>query len=149
MRILNLQKHVWKEKLKKKNFFFFFSSIQSLSQVQLFVTPEIAALQAFLSTTNSQSLVKLMPIESMMPSNHLILCHPLLLPSIFPCIRIFSNESVLCIRWPKFWSFSFSISPSSAYSEMIPFIIDWFDLLAVESLVVFFLFSFFRYTYKG
>ena len=91
-----------------------FSSVQSLSRVRLFVTPWTAACQASLPITNSQSLLKLMSIESVMPSNHLILCHSLLLlPSIFPSIRVFSNELVLCIRWPKYWSFSFSISPSN------------------------------------
>jgi len=95
--------------------------------------PRNAALQASLSITNSRSLLKPMSIESVMPSNHLILCHPLfLLPSIFPSIRVFSNESVLCIRWPKYWSFSFSISPSNEYSGLISFRIDWFDLLAVQ-----------------
>ena len=96
-------------------------------------TPWTAACQAFLSITNSQSLLRLMPIESVMPSNHLILCHPLLLlPSIFPSIRVFSNESVLCIRWPKYWSFSFNISPSSEYSGLSSFRMDWLDLLAVQ-----------------
>ena len=111
---------------------FQFTSVQSLSHVQLFATPWTAAPQASLSITNSRSLLKLMSIESMMPSNHLILCHPFLLPSIFPSIRVFSNESVLCIRWPKYWSFSFSISPSNEYSGLISFRIDWFDLLAVQ-----------------
>ena len=97
-----------------------FSSVQSLSRVRLFVTPWTEAPQASLSITNSQSLPKLMCIESMMASSHLILCHPLLFPpSIFPSIRIFSNESVPCIRWPKYWSFSFSISPSNEYSGLI------------------------------
>ena len=97
------------------------------------VTPWTAACQAFQSLTNSQSLLKLMSIQSVMPSNHLILCHPLLLlPSIFPSIRVFSNESILRIRWPKYWSFSFSISPSNEYSGLISFKIDWFDLLAVQ-----------------
>ena len=92
-----------------------------------------AARQTSLSITNSQSLLKLMSTESVMPSNHLILCHPLLLPpSIFPSIRVFSNESVLCIRWPKYWSFSFNISPSNEYSELIYFRMDWLDLLAVQ-----------------
>ena len=110
-----------------------FQSIQSLSRVQLFATPWTAACQVSLSITNSQSLLRLMSIKSVMPSNHLILCHPLLLlPSIFPTIRVFSNESVLCIRWPKYWSFSFSISPSKEYSGLIYFRIDWFDLLAVQ-----------------
>ena len=94
------------------------SSLQSLSCVRLSATPWTAARQASLSITNSQSLLKLMSIKSVMPFNHLILCCPLLLPSIFPCIRVFSNESVLCIRWPKYWSFSFSISPSSEYSGL-------------------------------
>ena len=96
-------------------------------------TPWTAACQASLSVTNCQSLLNLMSIESMMPSNHLILCHPLfLLPLIFPSIRVFSNESVLHIRWPKYWSFSFSISPSSEYSGLISFRIDWFDFLIVQ-----------------
>ena len=94
--------------------------------------PWTAAHQASLSITNSQSLLKLMSIKSVMPSNHLVLCHPLLLPSIFPSIRVFSNESVLHIRWPKYWSFSFSISPYNEYSGLITFRIDWFDLLAVQ-----------------
>ena len=107
-------------------------SAQSLSHVQLFETPRTAAYQASLSITNSQSLLKLMSIESVMPSNHLVLCHPLLLPpSIFPSIRVFSNESVLRIRRPKCWSFSFSISPSNEYSGLISFRMDWLDLLAV------------------
>ena len=110
-----------------------FSSVQSLSCVQLFATPWTAARQASLSITNSWSLLKLMSIESVMPSNHLTLCHLLLLPlSIFPSIRVFSNESVRHIRWPKYWSFSFSISPSSEYSGLISFRIDWLDLLAVQ-----------------
>ena len=109
------------------------SSVQSLSHVWLFATPRTAACQASLSITNSWSLFKLMSITSMMPSNHLIFCHPLLLPpSIFPRIRIFSNESVLLIRWPKYWSFSFSISPSNEYSELISFRMDWLDLLEVQ-----------------
>ena len=107
------------------------SSVQSLSHVQLLATPWTAAHQAPLSITNSWSLLKLMCIESVMPSNHLILCHPLLPPSIFPSIRVFSNESVLPIRCPKYWSFSFSISPSNEYSGMISFRIDWLDLLSV------------------
>ena len=110
-----------------------FSSVQLLSHVWLFVTPWTAALQASLSITNSQSLLKLMSIESVMLSNHLILCPPfLLLPSIFPSIKVFSNESVLCIRWPKYWNFSFSIRPSSECSGLISFRIDWMDLLAVQ-----------------
>ena len=95
-------------------------------------TPWTAACQASLSIANSQSLLKLMSIESVMPSNHLILFRPLLLPSIFPSIRVFSNESVLRIRWPKYWSFSFSISPSNEYSGLISFRMDWLDLLAVQ-----------------
>ena len=107
--------------------------VQSLSCVQLFATPWTAAHQTSLSITISLSSLKLMSIESVMPSNHLILCHPLLhLPSIFPSIRVFSKESVLCIRWPKYWSFSFCLSPSSEYSGLISFRIDWLDLLAVQ-----------------
>ena len=107
--------------------------VQWLTHVWLFATLRTAACQASLSITNSQSLLKLMSIESVMPSNHLILCCPLLLPpSLFPSIRAFSNESVLCIRWPKYWSFSFSISPSNEYSGLISFRIDWLDLLAVR-----------------
>ena len=105
-------------------------SVQSLSCIWLFATPWTAALQASLSITNSKSLLKLMSIESVMPSNHLILRRPLLLPSVFPSIRVFSSESVLRIRWPKYWSFS--ISPSNEYSGVISFRIDWFDLLAVQ-----------------
>ena len=108
-------------------------SAQLLSRVRLFVTPWTAACQASLSITNSESLLKLMSTESVMPSNNLIHCHPLfLLPSIFPSIRVFSNESVLCIMWPKYWSFSFSISPSNEYSGLIIFRLDWLDLLAVQ-----------------
>ena len=107
--------------------------VQLLSHVQLFVTPWTVAYQASLSFTISQSFLKLVSIESMMPSNHLILYHPLLfLPSIFPSIRIFSSESALCIRWPKYWSFSFGISPSNEYSGLISFGIHWFDLFAVQ-----------------
>ena len=110
-----------------------FSSVQLLCQVRLFATPWTAACQASLSITNSRSLLKLMSIESVMWSNHLILCHPLLLsPSIFPSVRVFSNESVLCIRWPNYWSFSFSISPSNEYSGLISFRMDWLDLFAVQ-----------------
>ena len=110
-----------------------FSSVQSLSHVQLFVTPWTAACQASLSITNSWNLLKLMFIESVMPPNHFILCRPLLLlPSIFPSIRVFSNESVLCIRWLNYWSFSFNISPSNEYSGLIFFRIDWLDLFAVQ-----------------
>ena len=116
-----------------QHLFAILSLVQSLSHVPLFVTPWTAARQASLSITNSQSLLKLMSIESVMPSNHLILCHPLLLlPSIFPSIRVFSSESVLCIRWPKYWSFSFSVSPSNEYSGLISFRLDWFDLLPVQ-----------------
>ena len=109
-----------------------FSSVQSLSHVRLFATPWTAAHQASLSITNSQSLLKLMSIESVMPSNHLILCRPLLPPSIFPSIRVVSNESVLHIRWPQYWSFSFSISPSHEYLRLISFRIDRLDLLAIQ-----------------
>ena len=112
---------------------YLFSSVQSLSRVRLFATLWTVARQASLSITNSWSLLKLMSIKSVMPSNHFILCHPLLLlPSIFPSIRVFSNESVLCIRWPEYWSFSFSISPSNEYSGLISFRMDWLDLLAVQ-----------------
>ena len=109
------------------------SSVQSLSRVQLFATQWTAALQASLSITNSWSLLQLLSIELVMPSNHLILCHSLLLPpSVFCSIRIFSNESVLHIRWPKYWSFSISISPSNEYSGLISFRMDCFHLLAVQ-----------------
>ena len=109
------------------------SSLQSLSCVWLFVTPWTTARQASLSITNSQCLPKPMSIESVMPSTHLILCHPLLLlPPIFPSIRVFSNESALHMRWPKYWSFSFNISPSNEHSGLISFRIDWLDLLAVQ-----------------
>ena len=108
-------------------------SVQSLSHVQLFVTPLTTARQASLSITNSRSPPKLMSIESVMPSSHLILCHPLLLlPSIFPSIRVFSNESTLQMRWPKYWSFSFNISPSNQHAGLISFRMDWLDLLAVQ-----------------
>ena len=107
-----------------------FSSVQLLSRVRLFVTSWTAARQASLSIANSQSLLKLMSVESVMPSNHLILCRPLLLlPSIFPSIRVFSNESVLHIRWPKYWHFRFTISPSNEYSGLISFRMDWFNQL--------------------
>ena len=110
-----------------------FSSVQSLSRVWLFATPLTAACQASLSITNSRNSLKLMSIESVMPSNQLILCHPLLLPpSIFLSIRVFSNESALLIRWPKYWSFNFNISPSNEYSGLISFRMDWLDLLAVQ-----------------
>ena len=109
------------------------SSVQSLSCVQLFATPWTAACQASLSITNCWSLLKFMSIELVMPSNHLILCHSFfLLSSIFPSIRVFSNESVLCIRWQKYSSFSFSVSPSNEYSGLISFRMNWFDLLAVQ-----------------
>ena len=107
--------------------------VQLLSHVQLYATPRTAACQASLSITSSRSLPKLISTESVMPSNHLILGHPRLLPpSIFPSIRVFSNESVLCIRWPKYWSFSFSISPPNECSRPISFRMDWLDLLAVQ-----------------
>ena len=110
-----------------------FSSVESLSRVRLFATPWTAAHQASLSITNSRSLLKLMCIKSVMPSSHLILCRPLLFPpSIFPSIRVFSNESVLHIRWPKYWGFSFNISPSYEYSGLISFRMDRLDLLAVQ-----------------
>ena len=109
------------------------SSVQSLSHIPLFATPWTAACQASLSINNSQSLLKPSSIELVMPSNHLTLCRPLyLLPSVFPSIRVFSKESVLCIRWPKCWSFSFSISHSNDYSGLISFRMDWLDLLAVQ-----------------
>ena len=110
-----------------------FSSVQSLSRIWLFATPWTAAHLAFLSITNSWSLLKLRSIESVMPSNHLILCCPLLLPpSVFPSIRVFSSESVLSIRWPKYWSFSFNISPSNGHLGLISFRMYWLDLLAVQ-----------------
>ena len=108
-------------------------SVQLLNRVQLFATPWTAACQVSLSNTNSRSLLKLTSIKSVMPSNHLILCRSLLLlPSVFPSIKVFSNESVLHIRWPKYWSFNFSISPSNEYSGLISFRINWLDLLAVQ-----------------
>ena len=110
-----------------------FSSVQSLKRVQLFATPWAEECQVSLSITNSRNLLKFMSIESVMPSTHLILCCPLLLlPSIFPSIRVFSNESALQITWPKYWNFSFSISPSNEYSGLISFRIDWLDLLEVQ-----------------
>ena len=110
-----------------------FSSVQSLSHVWLFVTPWITTQQAALSITNSRRLLKLMSTESVIPSSHLMLCHPLLLlPTIFPSIRVFSNESALHIRWPKYWSFSYSISPSNEHPGLISFRVDWLDLLAVQ-----------------
>ena len=109
------------------------TSVQSLSCIRFFATPWTAARQASLSITNSQSLLKVMSIDSVMPSNHLILCRSLLLrPSIFPSIRVFSNEAVLPIRWPKYWSFSFNISPSNEHSGLISFKMDWLDFLAVQ-----------------
>ena len=115
---------------------FQFSSVQPLSHVCLFVTPWIAAWQTSLSITNTQNLLKLMSIKSVMLSNHLILCHPfLLLPSIFPIIRVFTNESVLCIRWPEYWSFSFNINPSKEYLWLISFRMNWLDLLAFQGIL--------------
>ena len=125
-----LDKNIWENRKYWDSFQF--SSVQ-FSCVWLFVTPWIAARQASLSITNSRSLLNLMPIELVMPSSHLILCHPLLLlPPIPPSIRVFSNESALRVRWPKFWSFSFSISPSNEYPGLISFRMDWLDLLAVQ-----------------
>ena len=122
------QTELGNNKLKRE-----FTSVQWLSLFRLFVTSWTAARQASLSFTNSWSLLKLISIESVMPSTHLILCHPLLLlPSIFASIRVFSNESALHIRWPKYWSFSFSISLSNEYSRLISFRMDWLDLLAVQ-----------------
>ena len=124
-----------KNKVRKRwvQLTFQFSSVQSLSRVRLFPTSWTAACQAFLSITHSQSSPKLMSIELVMPSNHLIFCRPLLLLlSIFPSIRVFSNESALCIKWPKYWSFSFNISLSNEYSGLISTRMDWFDLLAVQ-----------------
>ena len=119
----NIENTVWHQ----------FSSVQLLSRVQLFATPWTAACQASLSITNSWSLPKTMSIESVMSSNHLILCRPLLLlPPILPSIRVFSNESALLIRWPKYWSFSFNISPSNEHTGLISFRMDWLDLLAVQ-----------------
>ena len=123
-----VHKHMWYT-LK----YFTFNSVQLLSHVQLFETQWIAAHQASLSITNSWSLLKLMSIESVMPSSHLILCHPLLFLLPVPLsIRVFSNESTLCMRWPKYWSFSFSISPSNEYPGLSSFRMDWLDLLAVQ-----------------
>ena len=114
-----------------------FSSVQLLSRIQLFVTPWTAARQAFRSITNSWSLLRLMSIELVMASNNLILSHPLLLlPPIVPSIRVFSSESVLCIGWPKYWSFSFSISPSNEHSGLISFRMDWFDFPCMKSVVI-------------
>ena len=114
----------------------YLSSAHLLSRVLLFATPWTAACQVSLSITNSLSLLKLMPVELVMPSKNLIFCHPLLLlPSIFPSIRAFSNESALRIRWPKYWSFSVSLSPSNVYSGLISFKIDWFELVAVQGIL--------------
>ena len=123
-------------KSKKRAYIFQFSSVQSLSHVRLFATTRIAAHQASLSITNSRSSSKLMSMELVMPSNHLIFCRPLLLPpSIFPSIRVFSNESALRMRWPKYWSFSFSISPSSEHPGLSSFRMDWLDLPEVQGTV--------------
>ena len=134
-----LQHHSSKASVLQRLVFFIvqfshpYSSVQSLSHVRLFATPWIAACQASLSITNSRSWPKLMSFESVMPTNHLNLCRPLLLlPSIFSSIRVFSNESALCIRWPNYWSFSFSTSPSNEHPGLIPFRMDWLDLLAVQ-----------------
>ena len=129
------------------------SSVQSLGYVQIFATPWTTAPQSSLSITNSRSPTKLMFIESVMPSNHLILCHPfLLLPSIFPSIRIFSNESTLLKRWPKYWNFSCNISPSNEYPGLFSFRMDWLDLLAVQgtlkSLLQHHSFHYYKYTDK-
>ena len=141
LQLLEIYVQIWNSfslsyQYAKKNRFFehvvCISSVQLLSCVQLFPTPWTAACQASLSITSFQSLLKLTSIELIMPPNYLILCCPLLLPSIFPSIGVFSNESVLCIRWPKYWSFSFSISLSNEYSGLISFRIDWFDLLTVQ-----------------
>ena len=113
-------------------FLILYTLVQLLSHVRLFATPWTAAHQASLSIINSQSLLRLMSIESVMPSNHLILCRPLFPPSVFPSIRVFSSEPVLHIRWPKYWSFSFNISPSNEYSGLISFRMDWLDLFAVQ-----------------
>ena len=137
--IIYLWNLIWvaiKNKIKctsrKCSFFFFLNVVQSLSLGRLFETAWTAAHQASLSFTISQSLLKLMSIESVMPSYYLVLCCPLLLPSVFPSIKVIPNESALLIRWPKCWSFSFSISPSNEYSGLISFRIDWFDLFAVQ-----------------
>ena len=126
----------WSQNRKLENILCWISSVQSLNHVRLLLIPWTAALQASLSFANSQSLLKLMSIESVMPSHHLILCRPLLLlPSIFPSIRVFPNESVLRIRWPKYCRFSFSLSPSSEYSGLISSRMDWLDLLEVQGTV--------------
>ena len=130
---LQLEKAAATEVPPQPNINKYISSVLSLSRVRLFATPWTAACQASLSITNSRSLLKLMSIELVMPSNHLIICRPLLLPpSIFPDIKVFSNESALRIRWPKYWSFSFSVSPSNEHPGLISFRMDWLDLLAVQ-----------------
>ena len=127
------KKLYFNKSLKKPFIALCLSSVQSLSRVRLFATPWTAAHQASLPITNSQSLLKLMSIESVMPSNHLVFCCPLLLlPSIFPSVRVFSNVSVLHIRWPKYWSFSFNISPSNEHPGLISFRMDWLDLIEVQ-----------------
>ena len=123
---------LWSQMIPAASMGFFVDAVQLLSHVQLFVTPWTSARQASLFITNSQSLLKLMSIESVVPSNHLILCHTLLLPSVFPSIRVFSNESALRIRWPKYWSFSLTVSPSNEYSGFCSFRIDGFELRAVQ-----------------
>ena len=131
--LLENRKIIWPGRWLGSYILLQFSSVQSLRRFRLFATPWIAARQASLSITNSWSLLKLMPIESVMPSSHLILCHPLLfLPPIPPSIRVFSNESALLMRWPKYWSFSLSISPSKEHPGLISFGMDWLDLLAVQ-----------------
>ena len=133
MKWLKLEPIIQSEVSQKEKHQYSISSVQSLSHVRLFATPWVAALQASLSITNSWSSPKLMCIESVMRSSHLIFCRPLLLlPLIPPSIRVFSNESTLHMRWPKYWSFSFSISTSNEYTELISFRIDWLDLLAVQ-----------------
>ena len=123
----------WDMLVRERLLVWYLSSVQSLSCVRLFATPQTAVRQASLCITNSWSLLKLMSIESVMPSKHLILCRPLLLlPSIFPSIRVFSSKSVLPVRWPQYWSFSFSISPANEYSGLISFRMDWFNFLAVQ-----------------
>ena len=133
--MLNFLSISYRKKYSFQSMKLVFSSVQLLSCVWLFTTPWTAARQASLSITNSQSLFKLIYTELVMPSNHLIPCRPLLLqPSVFPSIRVFSNDSALCIRWPKYWSFSFNINPSNEYSGLISFRMDWFHLLAVQGL---------------
>ena len=133
MRWMNLEPIIHSEVSQKEKDKYCISSVQLLTGGRLFETPWTAACQASLSITNSRSLLKLMSIESMMPSNRLVLCLPLLLlPSILPTIRVFSKESALCIRWPKYWSFIFSISPSNEHPGLISFRMDWLDLLVVQ-----------------